>query len=94
MMSIENKMGSMDDPKFSFSFVSLNEPLYGVNKVIHKEVLESTDIPVKIIKENKAAVSFYVFRNFSNALSSCCFPASLNYADIWSTFIKDDKTDK
>ena len=87
-------MGSMDDPKFSFSFVSLNEPLYGVNKVIPKEVSEATDIPVKIIKENKAVVSFYVFRNFSNTLSSYCSPAALRNADIWPTFKKDDKTDK
>ena len=67
-MSIENKMDGMDNPKSSFSFVSLNEPLYGVNKVIPKKVWEATDIAVKIIKENIAAVSCYVFHNFNNLL--------------------------
>ena len=90
MISIKNKMTSMDNPKFSFRFVSLNEALTGVNKLNCK----ATDIPVKIIKENKDVKSFYVFHNFNNALSSCSFPTGLKYADVPPAFKKDDKTDK
>ena len=75
----------------TFNFFSLNETLYGVNKLNPKKASQATDILVKIIKENKDAVSFYVFHNFSNALSSYSFPTSLKYADIQLAFKKDDK---
>ena len=92
--SIKSKMTSMDNPKFSSRFVSLNEGLTGVNKLNRKKASQATDIPVKIIKENKDVISFYVFHNFSNALSTCSFPTALKYADIRPAFKKDDKTDK
>ena len=75
----------------TFNFFSLNETLYRVNKLNPKKASQATDILVKIIKEKKDAVSFYVFHNFSNALSSYSFPTSLKYADIQLTFKKDDK---
>ena len=81
--SITIKMTSMDNPKFSFRFVSLNEILDG-----------ATGIFVEIIKQNKDVVSFYVFHNFSNALPSCFFSTALKYADIRLVFKKDDRTDK
>ena len=56
--------------------------------------MQATDIPVKIIKENKEVISFYVFHNFNNALSSCSFPTALKHADVRPAFKKDDKTDK
>ena len=68
IISIKNKMTRMDNPKFSFSFVSLNEILNGVDKLNRKKASQATDIPVKIIKENKDVISFYVFHNFNNAL--------------------------
>ena len=66
-------MASMDDLKFSFRFVSLNRILNGVNKLNPKKASQATDIPVKIIKESKDLVSFYIYHNFNNALSSCSF---------------------
>ena len=76
--SIKNKMNDMDNPKFSFRLVSLNETLDGVNKLNLKRASQATDILVKIIKENKGVVSFYVYHDFNNALSSCSFPTALN----------------
>ena len=72
-------MTSMDNQKFSFRFVSLNETVNGDKKLNHKKALQATDIPAKTIKENKDVISFYVFHNFNNALSSCSFPAALKY---------------
>ena len=66
-------MSSMDNPKFSFRFVSLNETFDKVNKLDPKKSSQATNTPVKIIKENKDVVSFYVFHNFNNALKSCSF---------------------
>ena len=82
-------MTSMDNPKFSFRFVCLNEALTGINKLNRKKASQATDIPVKTIKENKDVISFYVFHNFDNASSSCSFPTALKYADL-----RPDKTDK
>ena len=78
--SIKNKMSDMDNPKFSFRLVSLNETLDGVNKLNPKRASQATDIPVKIIKENKGVVSFYVYHDFNNALSSCSFATALNWS--------------
>ena len=94
IMPIENEMTSMGNPKFCFRFVSLNETLKRVNKLNRKKASQATDILVKIIKENKDVVSFYVFHNFNNALSSCSFPSALKYADVRPLFKKDDKTAK
>ena len=63
----------MDNPKFSFRFVSLNETFDKVNKLDPKKSLHATSTLVKIIKENKDVVSFYDFHNFNNALKSCSF---------------------
>ena len=54
-------MFSMDNPKFSFRFVSLNETSDGVNKLIPEKASQTTDMPVKIIKENKDPLPFYIF---------------------------------
>ena len=51
----------MDNPKFSFRFVSLNETLNGVNKLNRKKASQATNIPVKIVKENEDVISFYFF---------------------------------
>ena len=75
-------MTSMDNSKFSFRFVSLNKTLNVVDKLNRKKASQATDMPVKIIKENKDVIFFYVFHNFSNALSSCSFPTALKYADV------------
>ena len=53
--------------------------------------LIATGVLVRIIKENKDLVSFYVFHNFNNALASCSFPTALKYADLWPASKKDVK---
>ena len=52
------------------------------------------DIPVKVIKENKDIIAFFIHHNFNNSLSSSTFPTALKYADVKPVFKKDDKTDK
>ena len=52
------------------------------------------DIPVKVIKENKDIVAFFIHHNFNNSLSSSTFPTALKYADVKPVFKKDDKTNK
>ena len=49
---------------------------------------------VRIIKENKDLISYFVYNNFNNALSSSRYPNGLKYADVTPVFKKDDKSDK
>ena len=51
--SIKNKMTSIDNPKFNFRLPSPKETLDGVNKLNPKKASQTTDTPVKIIKENQ-----------------------------------------
>ena len=39
-------------------------------------------MPVKVIKENKYIVAFFIYHNFSKSLSSSTFPTVLKYADV------------
>ena len=52
------------------------------------------DIPIKVIKENKDIVAFFIHHNFNNSLSSSTFPTMLKYADVKPVFKKDGKTDE
>ena len=56
--SSKNKMTSTKNPKFSLMFVSLNQTLDGVNKLNLKKTSQTTNIPVKNMKEHKGVVSF------------------------------------
>ena len=81
-------------PKFSFHFVTLEETLKEVALLSDKKASQASDIPVKIIKENRDLIAYFILHNFNNALSCSEYPASLKYADITPIFKKDDKTDK
>ena len=74
--------------------LSLEEKIKEVNKLSIKKASQTLDIPVKIIKENKDLISYFVYNNFNNALSSLQYPNGLKYADVTPVFKKDDKSDK
>ena len=59
-----------------------------------KKPSQVNDIPVKVIKENKDIIAFFIHYNFDNSLSSSTFPTALKYADVKPVFKKDDKADK
>ena len=72
-------MDSVDNLKFSFRFVSINENEDGVNNYNPEEISQATDIPVKIPEGNKSS---YDCHNFNNATSCCSFPTALKYPDV------------
>ena len=94
ILSINKNMERIGCPSFSFEFVSLEETIKEVNKLSIKKASQTLDIPVKIIKENKDLISYFVYNNFNNALSSSQYPNGLKYADVTPIFKKDDKSDK
>ena len=71
-------------PNFLFGFVSLKERTKEVNKLSIKKSSQTRDIPVKVIKENKDSISYFVYNNFNNALSSSQYPNGLKHADALS----------
>ena len=65
-----------------------------LEKLDPKKTSQMNDIPVKVIKENKDIVAFFIYHNFNNSLSSSTFPTALKYADVKPVFKKDGKIDK
>ena len=92
ILSIKKNMERIGCPSFAFEFVSLEETIKKVNKLSIKKASKTLDIIVKIIKENKDLISYFVYNNFNNALSSSHYPNGLKY--VTPVFKKDDKSDK
>ena len=57
-------------PSFAFKFISWEETVKEVDKLSINKASQTLDIPVKRIKENKNLISYFVYNNFNNALSS------------------------
>ena len=81
-------------PSFTFRFVSLEETIKEVNKLSIKKASQTLDEPVKIIKENKDLISYFLYNNFNNALSSSQYQNGLKHANVRPAFKKDDKSGK
>ena len=94
IISINKKMTENGLPKFSFHFITLEETLKEVALLSNKKASRASDIPVKIIKENRNLIAYFILHDFKNALSCSEYPASSKNANVTPTFKKDDKTDK
>ena len=71
--------------KIQFLQQSINsEIIPEVNKLSIKKASQTLYVAVKIIKENKDLISYFVYNNFNNALSSSQYPNGLKYADVTS----------
>ena len=92
--AIRGKISKLDNPNVYFEYTSFDQTLKEHEKLDPKETSQMNDIPVKVIKENKDIVTFFIHYNFDNSLSSSTFPTALKYADVKPVFKKDDKTDK
>ena len=62
--------------KFSFHIVTLEETLNEVALLRDKKASEASGIPVKLIKENRDLIAYFILHNFSNALSSSEYPSN------------------
>ena len=70
----------------------MEETIKEVNELSIKKASQTLHIPVKIIKENKDLISYFVYNNFNNTLSSSQYPNGLKHADVTPVFKKDDKS--
>ena len=81
-------------PSLAFEFVSLEETIKEVINQVLKKASQALDIPVKIIKENKDLISYFVYNNFNNALSISQYTNGLKYGDVTPVFRKDSNLTK
>ena len=87
-------MESIECSRFAFEFVSLKEAIKEVKILSTKKAFQTLHITIKIIKENQDLISYFVYNNLNNALSSLQYPNGLKYADVTLVFKTDDKSDK
>ena len=66
-------MKEKDQPKFTFHFVTLEETL----KEVAKKASQASDGPLKIIKENRDLIAYFLSHKFNNALSNSEYSAGL-----------------
>ena len=94
ILYINKNMERIWCPSFVFEFVSLEETIKEVNELSITKSSQTLDILVKIIKENEDLISYFVYNNFNNALSSSQYPNGVKYPDVRAVFKKEDKSDK
>ena len=70
----------------SFSKVSVNDVLKEINKLDDRKVIQSTDIPVKILKQNADIIGSYIFHFFDVYIDKGTFPSALKHANTTSVF--------
>ena len=92
--AITDRMEKLGKSTFNFKFTSHEETENEVNNLKIKKASQKSDITLKIIKENVDIISYFLYHNFNNSLSSATFPTSMKYADVKPIHKKDDKTGK
>ena len=70
----------------SFSKVSVDDVLKEINKLGDRKVIQSTDIPVKILKQNADIIGSYIFHFLDVYIDKGTFPSALKHANITSVF--------
>ena len=58
--SVNKRIREKGQPKFSFHFVTLEEPLKEVALLSDKKASQASDIPIKIIKENRDLIAYLI----------------------------------
>ena len=73
---------------FEFSFVNVVEVLKEIKKLNPPIAAQSTDIPVKILKDNADIFAGYICGYFNESLNCCKFPSILKRANVTAAFKK------
>ena len=89
IIAIQNKCKD----KGNFNFIEVDQ------KQIEKEILkldvnkasQSSDIPIKVLKENSDIFSNFLCNSFNNSIKLSTFPEILKHADITPLFQKREK---
>ena len=90
IIEIQNKCKDKD----SFNFIEVDQKQIEC-KILKLDVnKESTDIPIKFVKENIDILSNVLCKSFHNSINLSTFPEIFNHADITSLYKKGKKDTK
>ena len=74
---------------FNFSKVSVDNVLKEINKLGNRKAMQSTDIPVKILKQNADIFGSDICHFFNECVDKAIFPSVLKHANITMSLKKD-----
>ena len=73
---------------FHFNEVSIEEVYQEIRKLSTRKSVQSTDIPIRVPKENADIFSEYICRFFNESIKKSTFPSSLKNANVTPVFKK------
>ena len=79
---------------FSFLHVDKEEILKEILSLNSSKVIQDTDVPTKIPKDNADIFSDFFLLGFNNSITTSIFPSSVKQAIIRPVFKKGDKNSK
>ena len=79
---IRSKIWKPGNANFYFEYTSFDQILKELEKLDPKKTSQVNNIPVKVIKEIKDIVAFFINHNFNNSLLRSTFPTAFKYADF------------
>ena len=80
IIAIQNK--SKDKGNFNFTEVDQKQTEKEILKLDVNKVSQSSDIPIKVLKENSDSFSNFLCNSFNNSIKLSTFPEILKHADI------------
>ena len=79
---------------FNFTEVDQKQTKKEILKLDVNEASQSSDIPIKVLKENSDIFSDFLCNSFNNSIKLSTFPEFLKHADITSLYKKGKKNIK
>ena len=83
-----------DGSRFDFCNVSAQDVIKEIEKLNNRKATQSTDLPVKILKENADIFGNYICDFFNDCIGKGSFPSVLKQANITPVFKKGCKSSK
>ena len=65
-----------------------------INHLDTSKAAQQSDIPTKIIKDNKDLFSYFISASFNNTVNKGVFPDKLKHADIKPIYKKESRNQK
>ena len=80
--------------RFTFSSVTLADVAKMINTLNNSKAIQETDLPVKLLKDNKDFLAAYIAKYFNDSLKNTKFPNCLKLASLTPVFKKNARTSK
>ena len=87
--SVSAIRNAFNPQSFNLPKVTVNDVLKGINKLGNRKAIQSTEIPVKILKQNPDIFGSYICHLFNVCTDKGTFPSVMKHANITPVFKKD-----